>query len=217
MNKIISFGLCPFVQRSIITMNYKNVPYDVEYIDLANKPDWFLKLSPTGKVPVLKVKDTVLFESAVINEYVDETNGPSLHSKDPLIKAQERGIIELAGVAIMNYFNGVSATNEQAYLPYKDAFQKNLSYILEQFQGPYFRGNDFSLVDTSVIPIFNRLLLSPSFIEDLELSDENEIKLKIWQESTLSLESVKNSVPPNFELDFKDYLKSKESYIFLKS
>ncbi|MES2034183.1 MAG: glutathione S-transferase N-terminal domain-containing protein, partial [Pseudomonadota bacterium] len=53
---LISFPLCPFVQRAIIALEEKKVPYDVVYIDLTNKPDWFLKLSPLGKVPVLKVE-----------------------------------------------------------------------------------------------------------------------------------------------------------------
>ncbi len=70
--ELISFNLCPFVQRSVITLNKKGIDYKITYIDLADKPDWFLALSPLGKVPVLKHGDEVLFESAVINEYLDE-------------------------------------------------------------------------------------------------------------------------------------------------
>lgn len=53
---LISFPLCPFVQRAIIALNEKGAEFDVVYIDLANKPDWFQKVSPFGKVPVLKVE-----------------------------------------------------------------------------------------------------------------------------------------------------------------
>ena len=74
--KLISSATCPFVQRSAITLEYKRVPYEIEFIDLNDKPKWFLEISPTGKVPVLVVRDgdreIVLFESAVINEYLDE-------------------------------------------------------------------------------------------------------------------------------------------------
>ncbi len=69
--KLISFKICPYVQRSVITLKEKNVDFDIEYIDLANKPEWFLKISPLGRVPVLQVGEEVLFESAVINEYLD--------------------------------------------------------------------------------------------------------------------------------------------------
>ena len=86
--ELISFKLCPFVQRSVITLKHKGVPFEVKYIDLENKPDWFLRLSPTGKVPVLKVGDTVLFESAVINEYLNDVNPPSMHPADPLDRAR---------------------------------------------------------------------------------------------------------------------------------
>ena len=70
---LISFDICPFVQRSVITLEEKGVKYNIKYIELENKPDWFLAISPFGKVPVLQVNDKVLFESAVINEYLDET------------------------------------------------------------------------------------------------------------------------------------------------
>ena len=70
--ELISFKLCPFVQRSVIVLLEKEAPFDITYIDLSNPPDWFKAISPMGKVPVLKVDDTVLFESAVIMEYLDE-------------------------------------------------------------------------------------------------------------------------------------------------
>lgn len=63
--ELVSFELCPFVQRSVITLNEKGVPFDIRYISLKDKPDWFLDISPLGKVPVLIVDEgTVLFESA---------------------------------------------------------------------------------------------------------------------------------------------------------
>lgn len=214
MNTIISFGLCPFVQRSLITMNYKNVAYDVKYIDLANKPDWFLKLSPLGKVPVLQVEDTVLFESAVINEYVDEVSGDSLHSKDPLIKAKERAYIELSSTAIMNYFHAASATEEAVFEENKVLLEKNLSSLLEKYEGPFFRGKEFSLVDTSVIPLIQRIALTGNLGQILNLSVENKAKLDTWSNSTLKMKEVINSVPKTFEEDYKNYLIEKKSYIF---
>ncbi|OUR99550.1 hypothetical protein A9Q84_00590 [Halobacteriovorax marinus] len=214
MNTIISFGLCPFVQRSLITMNYKNVPYDVKYIDLADKPEWFLKLSPLGKVPILQVEDVVLFESAVINEYVDEVNGDSLHSRDPLVKAKERAFIELSSSAIMNYFQAAIATEREVYEEKKLQLEKNLSSLLAEFKGPFFRGSEFSLVDTSVIPLIQRIALTGDLAKNLKLSEENSKKLISWSKNTLAMEEVKKSVPENFENDYKTYLKEKNSYVF---
>ncbi|MDH4275939.1 MAG: glutathione S-transferase family protein, partial [Gammaproteobacteria bacterium] len=98
--ELISFDLCPFVQRSVITMLEKNVAYKITYIDLANPPDWFLKISPFGKVPALRVGDKTLFESAVINEYLDDITPPSMHPQDPLQRALNRAWIEFGSELI---------------------------------------------------------------------------------------------------------------------
>ena len=67
---LISHKLCPYVQRAVIALNEKGVPFERIDIDLGNKPDWFLKISPLGKVPVLRVAsaegEVALFESNVI-------------------------------------------------------------------------------------------------------------------------------------------------------
>jgi len=69
--ELISFELCPFVQRSVITLLQKGVDFKINYIDIHDPPEWFQQISPLGKVPVMRVDNTVLFESAVINEYLD--------------------------------------------------------------------------------------------------------------------------------------------------
>jgi len=76
--ELISFKTCPFVQRAAITLGYKKVEHEVTYIDLADPPDWFLDISPLAKVPILKVDGEILFESAVINEYLDDITGGDL-------------------------------------------------------------------------------------------------------------------------------------------
>jgi len=63
--KLISHRLCPYVQRAVIALSEKGVVFERVDIDLANKPDRFLKISPLGKTPVLMVGDTAIFESAV--------------------------------------------------------------------------------------------------------------------------------------------------------
>src|SRR5438270_2942739 len=79
---LISHDLCPYVQRAVIALTEKGVPFDRIYVGLANKPDWFRAISPLGKVPLLKVGDAVIFESAVILEYLEETQPKPLHPVD---------------------------------------------------------------------------------------------------------------------------------------
>ncbi|WP_228288010.1 glutathione S-transferase family protein [Thiothrix subterranea] len=74
--ELVSFKVCPFVQRSVIALNAKGIAYTLTHINPHEPPDWFKAISPLGKVPVLLVDGTPLFESAVILEYVDEVYPP---------------------------------------------------------------------------------------------------------------------------------------------
>ncbi|NOX75910.1 MAG: glutathione S-transferase family protein [Gammaproteobacteria bacterium] len=89
--ELISFNICPYVERSVITLAEKGVDFDITYIDVYDPPVWFRDISPLGKVPVLRYGDAVIFESAIINEFLDEITPPPLHPTDPLTRAQHRG------------------------------------------------------------------------------------------------------------------------------
>src|ERR1700730_17999750 len=95
---LISHKLCPYVQRVAIALAEKSLTFTRVDIDLAAKPDWFLAISPLGKTPVLKVGDAAIFESAVILEYLDETQPGPLHPADPLTRAEHRAWIEFGSV-----------------------------------------------------------------------------------------------------------------------
>src|ERR1700754_5027116 len=111
--KLISHKLCPYVQRAVIALTEKGVPFERIDIDLANKPDWFLKLSPLGKTPVLLVGDHAIFESAVILEYLEETQAGPLHPSEALRRAEHRAFIEF-GSAVLNDFAGLYAAVDAA-------------------------------------------------------------------------------------------------------
>ena len=91
--RLISHKLCPYVQRAVIALTEKGVAFERIDIDLANKPGWFLAISPLGKTPVLGVGDTAIFESAVILEYLEETQPKPLHPADALARAEHRAWI----------------------------------------------------------------------------------------------------------------------------
>ena len=74
----------------MILLRAKDVDFEVTYINLREKPDWFLKISPHGKVPVLVVDDQPLFESNAIAEYLDEMVAPRLHPEDSIKRARNR-------------------------------------------------------------------------------------------------------------------------------
>ena len=210
--KLISMKTCPFVQRSVITLREKNVDFDIEYIDLGNKPDWFLKISPLGKVPVLQVGDKVLFESAVINEYLDEVYPPSLHPTDPLDKAQNRSVVEFnSNILMTQYATKLAKT--------KDAFEEKYQALLAQLNkledllgdNQYLNGDKIHLVDLACAPLLYRaLLMEKHFLPEImkELP-----RLKAWAERLAVRPSVQNSTVPEFEQLFLESVKKADSYV----
>lgn len=157
--RLISFDICPFVQRAAIMLRAKGVDYDLEYIDLRDKPQWFLELSPLGKVPLLEVDgETILFESQVIAEYLDETNAPSMHPDQPLARAKDRALIELVSNAL-GWTYGASTTADE-----DDAREKmgKVRGVLERLvttrddAGPFFHGDTLSIVDAAAAPLLQR-------------------------------------------------------------
>src|SRR5690606_12335761 len=105
---LMSHALCPYVQRAAISLAEKGVAFERTDIDLANKPDWFLAISPLGKTPVLSVGGQSVFESAAILEYLEETQPKPLHPADPMTRAQHRGWIEF-GSSVLNDIAGFYA------------------------------------------------------------------------------------------------------------
>ena len=103
MNKneieIISSSSCPFAQRTRMALIEKEIEFSLTEIDLDNKPDWFLKLSPYGKVPVIRNGDYVVFESSIINEYIEEIFPQKpLLPQNPEDRAAARVWIDFANV-----------------------------------------------------------------------------------------------------------------------
>src|ERR1700731_5039607 len=153
--RLISHKLCPYVQRAVIALTEKGVPFERIDVDLANKLDWFLAISPLGRTPVLQVGDTAIFESAVILEYLDETQPRPLHPADPLRRAEHRGWIEF-GSAVLNDIAGFYAAPDEA------AFKAKAAQLAQRFErlesrlvaAPWFDGENFSLVDAVFAPVF---------------------------------------------------------------
>src|SRR6201997_3183115 len=113
--KLISHKLCPYVQREVIALTEKGVAFERIDIDLANKPDWFLKISPLGKTPVLVVGDHAIFESAVILEFLEETQAKPLHPADALRRAEHRSWIEFGSAVLNDIARLYSAPDEAAF------------------------------------------------------------------------------------------------------
>ena len=210
--RLISFKVCPFVQKSVILLKEKGVDYDIEYIDVYNPPEWFLEISPTGKVPVMEVEGTVLFESGVINEYIEEVYTPALHPAEPLKKAQNRAWMEYTSPLFMGTFNIIMSKDKEGFDKAVEEFNKNLSGLEKSKENsPWFNGDQFSMMDIAAAPIFTRT----SFIKNncnLDLLKEFPA-LQAWSEKLETRQSVIESKVDGFDELLLSRIKMNESYI----
>ncbi|MBP1887128.1 glutathione S-transferase family protein [Sinorhizobium mexicanum] len=217
---LISHHLCPYVQRAAITLAEKGVPYERVYIDLANKPDWFLKISPLGKVPLLRIPqdgdEAILFESTVICEYLEETQpGAKLHPSDPLTRARHRGWMEF-GSAILSDLWVYETTQDAEVLEAKRGVLKTKFATVEAElgDGPYFAGADFSLVDAVFAPIFRYFDLFDT-ISDMGIFDGLP-RVKVWRKALAARASVKAAVTADYPERLMAFL-SKHDAALLRS
>ncbi len=210
--KLISHKLCPYVQRAVIALTEKGVPFERIDIDLANKPDWFLKISPLGKTPLLLVDDTAIFESAVILEYLEETQRGPLHSRDPLKRAEHRGWIEF-GSAVLNDIAGFYGAKDKA------AFDAKVAALAEKFArlearvaaAPWFEGEQFSLVDAVFGPVFRYFDMFDR-IGDFGIL-AGKPKVAAWRKALAQRPSVAAAVSADYPELLRDFIERRNSHL----
>ncbi len=198
-------------------MRAKQVEFDVTYINLREKPDWFLEISPHGKVPVLLVGDEPLFESNAIAEFLDEMVPPGLHPEDPVKRARNRAwtdfVPDFAKALSGIYY---TKTREAVEEGLADA-PKRVARLEEAIErergndGPFFNGDTLCLVDAAYAPFFQRF----EFVERyLDTGFLNSFPLvKAWSDALLAEELVTGSVVSHFEDEFARNLIRRETYI----
>jgi glutathione S-transferase len=211
--ELISFPICPFVQRAVITLLQKGVDFDIKYIDLANKPDWFMKLSPLGKVPVLRLDDgTVLFESAAINEYLDETNAPRMLPEDPVQRARARAWIGFAGTLLSDVIALTTSADEREFAAAEATLFTHIQQLEDNVDPkPFYLGEQFSLVDSTIAPVFMRLEWVMARRPLRKLADMPRVAA--WSKALLELPAVRNSVREDWDDLLFDHLCNKGSLL----
>jgi glutathione S-transferase len=167
--KLYDFKSSPNCQRVKIVLAEKNLPYDIAPIDLRaheQKTPEYLKLNPYGKVPVLTDDATVLYESLIINEYLDEKYpNPPLMPKDPAKRAKARILIDYG----MGHFDApyqrlrmelmkdAKEQNQQVVASAKAELKKLLERLEDELGDQQYLLGEFSLVDADLLPRFTRL------------------------------------------------------------
>jgi glutathione S-transferase len=216
--KLISFTLCPYVQRAMIVLNEKNISFDIEYIDLSAPPPWFYDVSPLEKVPVLLVDEAPLFESMVICDYLDEITPGSLYPDDAFDKAQNRSWIEFGSEILTTTFNFLHESDPKKFNHLKETLIDCFEIIEEEFSennkgNAYYNGADFSLIDAAYAPIF-QYHQRISMYKNYDIFEDSP-NVKAWGDRLLERASVINSVPDSYQDDITKYFKNLDS-IFSK-
>jgi glutathione S-transferase len=200
--KLISFATCPYVQRAVAVLEEKRVPYEVTYIDLAAKPDWFLKLSPRGKVPVLVANDVPMFESHAICEYLEETRPePRLFPGDPVLRARDRAWFSFASEDLFapGYRLAV-ATDAAAFAAAKETLDKAFDRLEQEMQGRDYLSGDgraFGMADIAMAPILYRTARwrARGWLDLLG----GRPQLAAWRDRLMARPSIQRSVPDTWE------------------
>lgn len=209
---LISHHLCPYVQRAVITLDEKQVRHERTYIDLGNKPNWFLALSPLGKVPVLVVNDDVLFESSVICEYLDEVTPGSLHPPEPLRRAKHRAWIEFASATLDSIGGFYSAPDAESFDAKARILRSRLEWLERNLgDGPFFDGEEFHLVDAAWGPVFRYFDVFDE-IRDFGLMDGLDKTLK-YRAILSDRSSVQTAVPAGYPERLHAFLLRRGSYL----
>jgi glutathione S-transferase len=152
---LVSHALCPYVQRVAIVLAEKGMSFERREVDLANKPGWFHAISPLGKTPVLVVNGMSIFESAVICEYLDDSEPPRLHPADPLERARHRAWMAFGSALLDQIAALYNAPTHDALVERSRALRARFAQVEgELATGAFFAGEKFSIVDAVFAPIF---------------------------------------------------------------
>jgi glutathione S-transferase len=210
---LVSHLLCPYVQRAAIVLGEKRVPFTRRDVDLANKPAWFHAISPLGKTPVLLVGDTPIFESAVICEYLDDTQAPRLHPADALQRARHRAWMEFGSAVLNGIAAFYNARDEAALQARRDELVQRFATLEAALgarsDGPWFDGVRFSMVDAVFAPVF-RYFDAFERIADFGFFDATP-RLRAWRTCLAARAPVRDAVAPDFDERLLQFLRGRGS------
>lgn len=212
MIKVISFTICPFVQRITAILEAKKIPYDIEFISLKDKPQWFLALSPNGQVPVLvSESNTAIFESDAIAEYLDDAYLTLESNITPEQKALDRA---WSYQATKHYLTQCSAmrssdltTLQERQIKLNTLFKKADEHITL----PYFNGDNLSNVDMAWLPLLHRaeIINEQTYFDFLK----DFPRVQQWQQALANTGLFRRSVADDFEEKFISFYLSSETYL----
>lgn len=210
---LVSHALCPYVQRAAIALLEKGVPFARVDVDLAAKPDWFVRLSPLGRVPLLRVGERrAIFESAVILEYLEETQPPPLHPRDPLARAEHRSWIEFGSAVLADVAGLYAAPDESTFRAKAASLRARFRRVEERLDGgPWFAGPRFGLVDAAFGPVFRYFDAFDRIVDHGILAALP--KTAAWRGALAGRPTIRAAVAPGYPERLRAFLAARGSHL----
>lgn len=200
--EVISSSTCPFAQRTRMVLLAKGVDFSWREISLDNKPDWFIELSPYGKVPILRHGPHVLWESAVINEYIEEVfPEPAILPRDPFRRAMARLWIDFANTRMIPHVYKFMLQQDREGQELQRERLTNAALFMEHqglrklSDGPFWMGDQPNLVDFSFFPHVQRFVVLQHY-RNFVLPPECT-RLRSWIDAMHEVPAVKATRPPD--------------------
>jgi len=163
MMVLYSGTTCPFSQRCRLVLFEKGMDFEIRDVDLFNKPEDISTMNPYGQVPILVERDLILYESNIINEYIDERfPHPQLMPADPLMRARARLMLfnfekELF-IHVHMLENEKAKGAEKSHEKARSEIRDRLTTLAPLFlKNKYMLGDEFSMLDVAIAPLLWRL------------------------------------------------------------
>ena len=209
--ELISHALCPFVHRAAIMLHEKGVPFDRRVVDLGDKPEWFLAISPRGKVPVLVADGVALFESAAICEFVDEMYPPRLVSAEPFERARQRAWVEVTNDLLAAQFKAFTAADPVEAERTRAVVDALLGRFEQAITAGVISKSAFGLIHVAVAPALHRFVVAAERLGVDFLARTPH--LATLSRSLANRKSVAETVPEDFADQFVQILAERGSLL----
>ncbi|MBG6222156.1 RNA polymerase-associated protein [Janthinobacterium sp. CAN_S1] len=163
MMVLYSGTTCPFSQRCRLVLFEKGMDFEVRDVDLFNKPEDISTMNPYGQVPILVERELILYESNIINEYIDERfPHPQLMPADPLMRARARLMLFNFEKELFVHVHVLESerakSNDKAHDKARAEIRDRLTTLAPLFlTNKYMLGDEFSMLDVAVAPLLWRL------------------------------------------------------------
>jgi stringent starvation protein A len=159
MMTLYSTITCPFSHRCRIVLHEKDMDFQVIDVDPNNQPEDLAVMSPYGRAPVLVERDLVLYESNIINEYIDDRfPHPQLMPADPVMRARARLFLYRFEQELFCHISTIENKDQKAADKARALVSDNLTVIAPIFEKQkYMLGDDFSMLDVAIAPLLWRL------------------------------------------------------------